>query len=97
MRMFTHCCVGLARQHAPTLLPHPPKPPAAAHLPLQFDVRANVYTLVAVTGVILFWRGVWNTWDSLCEPGFAVWCASWPEAAVHHCLTIAQGRSCCSS
>lgn len=30
---------------------------------VQFDVRANVYTLVAVTGVILFWRGVWNTWD----------------------------------
>lgn len=29
---------------------------------VQFDVRANVYTLVAVTGVILFWRGVWNTW-----------------------------------
>ena len=32
---------------------------------VQFDVRANVYTLIAVTGVILFWRGVWNTWDSL--------------------------------
>ncbi|KAL4427646.1 hypothetical protein ABPG75_001735 [Micractinium tetrahymenae] len=32
---------------------------------VQFDVRANVYTLVAVTGVILFWRGVWNTWDVL--------------------------------
>ena len=29
---------------------------------LQFDVRANMYTLVAVTGVILFWRGVWNSW-----------------------------------
>eukprot|EP00887_Chlorella_sp_A99_P001214 scaffold14.g1214.t1 len=28
-----------------------------------FDVRANFFTLVAVTGVILFWRGVWNTWD----------------------------------
>ncbi|PRW45386.1 ubiquitin-conjugating enzyme [Chlorella sorokiniana] len=32
---------------------------------VQFDVRANVYTLIAVTGVILFWRGVWNTWDSI--------------------------------
>lgn len=25
---------------------------------VQFDVRANVFTLFAVTGVILFWRGV---------------------------------------
>lgn len=32
---------------------------------VSFDVRANVYTLIAVTGVILFWRGVWNSWDSL--------------------------------
>ncbi|PSC68613.1 ubiquitin-conjugating enzyme [Micractinium conductrix] len=32
---------------------------------VQFDVRANMYTLVAVTGVILFWRGVWNSWDAL--------------------------------
>ncbi|KAL4444676.1 hypothetical protein ABPG77_002493 [Micractinium sp. CCAP 211/92] len=30
---------------------------------VQFDVRANFNTLIAVTGVILFWRGVWNTWD----------------------------------
>ncbi len=29
---------------------------------VQFDVRANFNTLIAVTGVILFWRGVWNTW-----------------------------------
>ena len=25
---------------------------------VNFDVRANVYTLLAVTGVVLFWRGV---------------------------------------
>lgn len=30
---------------------------------VQFDVRANFYTLIAVTGVILFWRGVWQAWD----------------------------------
>lgn len=36
---------------------------------VQFDVRSNVYTLVAVTGVILFWRGVWNTWDVLFGTG----------------------------
>lgn len=28
----------------------------------SFDVRANLYTLIAVTGVVLYWRGVWNTW-----------------------------------
>ncbi|KAL6785134.1 hypothetical protein ACKKBG_A02570 [Auxenochlorella protothecoides x Auxenochlorella symbiontica] len=31
---------------------------------IHFDVKANLGTLVAVTGVILFWRGVWNMW---CE------------------------------
>jgi len=28
----------------------------------RFDVRANVYTLVAITGVVLYWRGVWSLW-----------------------------------
>jgi hypothetical protein len=28
----------------------------------HFDVRANVYTLIAITGVILYWRGVWTLW-----------------------------------
>jgi hypothetical protein len=28
----------------------------------RFDVRANVYTLIAITGVILYWRGVWTLW-----------------------------------
>ncbi len=30
---------------------------------VNFDVRANIYTLIAVTGVILYWRGIWNTWS----------------------------------
>lgn len=29
---------------------------------VRFDVRANFYTLIAITGVILYWRGVWNSW-----------------------------------
>ena len=29
---------------------------------VRFDVRANIYTLIAITGVILYWRGVWNSW-----------------------------------
>lgn len=28
----------------------------------RFDVRANFFTLVAITGVILYWRGVWTLW-----------------------------------
>ncbi|KAL6784632.1 hypothetical protein ACKKBF_B02570 [Auxenochlorella protothecoides x Auxenochlorella symbiontica] len=32
---------------------------------IHFDVKANLGTLVAVTGVILFWRGVWNMWDTV--------------------------------
>ena len=28
----------------------------------RFDVRANFYTLIAITGVVLYWRGVWNSW-----------------------------------
>jgi hypothetical protein len=28
----------------------------------RFDLRANVYTLIAITGVILYWRGVWTLW-----------------------------------
>lgn len=27
-----------------------------------WDWHANVYTLVAITGVVLFWRGLWTLW-----------------------------------
>ena len=30
---------------------------------VRFDVRANFYTLIACTGVILYWRGIWTLWD----------------------------------
>ena len=33
---------------------------------VRFDVRANFYTLIAITGVILYWRGIWNSWSVLC-------------------------------
>lgn len=29
---------------------------------VRFDVRANFFTLIAITGVILFWRGIWSLW-----------------------------------
>lgn len=29
---------------------------------VKFDVRANVFTLIAITGVIIFWRGIWSLW-----------------------------------
>lgn len=29
---------------------------------MRFDVTANVNTLVALIGVIAFWRGVWTLW-----------------------------------
>lgn len=35
-----------------------------ALLDRSFDMRANVNTLVALTGVILYWRGVWNLFDN---------------------------------
>lgn len=35
---------------------------AAFEESVRFDVRANFYTLIAITGVILYWRGVWNSW-----------------------------------
>ncbi|KAL3161806.1 hypothetical protein ABBQ38_008898 [Trebouxia sp. C0009 RCD-2024] len=38
---------------------------------VRFDVRANFYTLIAITGVILYWRGVWNSWD-YCF-GLSIW------------------------
>ncbi|KAK9812236.1 hypothetical protein WJX73_006111 [Symbiochloris irregularis] len=38
---------------------------------VKFDVRANFYTLIAITGVVIFWRGVWTTWDYFF--GFAIW------------------------
>ena len=28
----------------------------------KFDVRANTLTLIAITGVIIFWRGIWTMW-----------------------------------
>lgn len=31
----------------------------------RFDVRANFYTLIAITGVVLYWRGIWNSWSAL--------------------------------
>ena len=30
---------------------------------VRFDLRANFYTLIAITGVILYWRGIWTLWD----------------------------------
>lgn len=47
----------------------------------RFDVRANVYTLIAITGVILYWRGVWTLW---CALG----CVPRPEAPQHARHTI---------
>jgi hypothetical protein len=35
-----------------------------ALLDRSFDIRANFNTLIALTGVILYWRGMWNLWDS---------------------------------
>ena len=32
---------------------------------MRFDVRTNLFTLVAITGVVLYWRGVWTLW---CAP-----------------------------
>ena len=34
---------------------------------LGFDFRANVYTLICITGVVLYWRGVWTLWCVLCQ------------------------------
>ena len=28
----------------------------------RFELRANVLTLLACTGVIMYWRGVWSLW-----------------------------------
>ena len=28
----------------------------------KLDVRANTLTLIAITGVIIFWRGIWTMW-----------------------------------
>ncbi len=33
------------------------------------NVKANFYTLLAVTGVVLFWRGIWQLWDSFLGQG----------------------------
>lgn len=37
----------------------PPAAALAAAEHVTFDVVGNINTLIAVTGVILFWRGVW--------------------------------------
>ena len=34
----------------------------------RFDVRANFYTLIAITGVVLYWRGIWNSWSASLLP-----------------------------
>ncbi|KAK9819664.1 hypothetical protein WJX72_000906 [[Myrmecia] bisecta] len=39
--------------------------------PMRFDMKANANTLLAVTGVILYWRGVWTLWDVTF--GYSVW------------------------
>lgn len=38
----------------------------------RFDFRANVFTLIAITGVILYWRGVWTLWCVISV------CKDWP-------------------
>jgi len=40
----------------------------------RFDFRANVFTLIAITGVILYWRGVWTLWCVISV------CKDWPVA-----------------
>ncbi len=35
---------------------------------LRFDVRANVLTLLAITGVIMYWRGIWSLWRAALRP-----------------------------
>ncbi|KAK9826101.1 hypothetical protein WJX81_003125 [Elliptochloris bilobata] len=37
----------------------------------RFSLRANVLTLLACTGVIMYWRGVWSLWDLLV--GTSLW------------------------
>lgn len=35
-----------------------------ALLDRSFDIKANMNTMVALTGVIMYWRGIWNLFDS---------------------------------
>ncbi|KAK9904217.1 hypothetical protein WJX75_007060 [Coccomyxa subellipsoidea] len=44
---------------------------AAVDEGMKFDVRANLYTIIAITGVVLYWRGIWTTWDYFF--GFTIW------------------------
>lgn len=37
---------------------------------MNIDVVANVNTLVALTGVVIFERGVWSAWDAYFGDGF---------------------------
>ncbi|EFN53136.1 expressed protein [Chlorella variabilis] len=34
-----------------------------ALLDCSFDIKANFNTMIALTGVILYWRGIWNLFD----------------------------------
>lgn len=38
---------------------------------VRFDLRANFNTLVALTGVVIFERGVWSAWDSFFGDSFS--------------------------
>lgn len=38
----------------------------------RFELRANVLTLLACTGVIMYWRGVWSLWCA--SPGPVTLC-----------------------
>lgn len=42
---------------------------------VRYDLRANFNTLVALTGVVIFERGVWTAWDVLFGD------SAWSEAA----------------
>ena len=40
---------------------------------IKFDVRANFYTLIAITGVVIFWRGIWTTWYGVHHGMASLW------------------------
>lgn len=40
---------------------------------LEEDLASVAVTLTAVTGVIIFWRGVWSLLDCKCQSGCAAW------------------------
>ncbi len=49
----------------------------------RFDVRANFYTLIAITGVVLYWRGIWNSWSALLLLFCSICHASCFDGAAH--------------